>query len=110
MPCSRVARWRGSARAPAPEASDTADLLSRRLDIKFGYGFAAGGGRFASIPEIGFGLSDMGRDFSLGWRLAGDRSGGGSAFQLSAEARRHEIDGGNRPPEHGIGVRLSARW
>ena len=93
-----------------PEASDTADLLSRRLDIKFGYGFAAGGGRFASIPEIGFGLSDTGRDFSLGWRLAGDRSGGGGAFQLSAEARRYETDGGNRPPEHGIGVRLSARW
>ena len=93
-----------------PEASDTADLLSRRLDIKLGYGFAAGGGRFASIPEIGFGLSDTGRDFSLGCRLAGDRSGGGGAFQLSAEARRYETDGGNRPPEHRIGVRLSARW
>ena len=100
----------GLGASSGPEASDTADLLSRRLDIKFGYGFAAGGGRFASIPEIGFGLSDTGRDFSLGWRLAGDRSGGGGAFQLSAEARRHETDGGNRPPEHGIGVRLSARW
>ena len=99
----------GLGESSGPEASDTADLLSRRLDIKFGYGFAAGGGRFASIPEIGFGLSDTGRDFSLGWRLAGDRSGGGGAFQLSAEARRHETDG-NRPPEHGIGVRLSARW
>ena len=100
----------GLGASSGPEASDTADLLSRRLDIKFGYGFAAGGGRFASIPEIGFGLSDTGRDFSLGWRLVGDRSGGGSAFQLSAEARRYETDGGNRPPEHGIGVRLSARW
>ena len=100
----------GLGASSGPEASDTADLLSRRLDIKFGYGLAAGGGRFASIPEIGFGLSDTGRDFSLGWRLAGDRSGGGGAFQLSAEARRHETDGGNRPPEHGIGVRLSARW
>ena len=100
----------GLGASSGPEASDTAELLSRRLDIKFGYGFAAGGGRFASIPEIGFGLSDTGRDFSLGWRLAGDRSGGGGAFQLSAEARRYETDGGNRPPEHGIGVRLSARW
>ena len=100
----------GLGASSGPEASDTADLLSRRLDIKFGYGLAAEGGRFASIPEIGFGLSDTGRDFSLGWRLAGDRSGGGSAFQLSAEARRYETDGGNRPPEHGIGVRLSARW
>ena len=88
---------------------DTVDLLSRRLDIKFGYGFAAGGGRFASIPEIGFGLSDTGRDFSLSWHLAGDRSGGGGAFQLSAEARRYETDG-NRPPEHRIGVRLPTRW
>ena len=100
----------GLGASSGPEASDTVDLLSRRLDIKFGYGFAAGGGRFASIPEIGFGFSDTGRDFSLGWRLAGDRSGGGGAFQLSAEARRHETDGGNRPPEHGIGVWLSARW
>ena len=100
----------GLGASSGPKASDTADLLSRRLDIKFGYGLAAGGGRFASIPEIGFGLSDTGRDFSLGWRLAGDRSGGGGAFQLSAEARRHETDGGNRPPEHRIGARLSARW
>ena len=99
----------GLGASSGPEATDTVDLLSRRLDIKFGYGFAAGGGRFASIPEIGFGLSDTGRDFSLGWRLAGDRSGGGGAFQLSAEARRYETDG-NRPPEHRIGVRLSARW
>ena len=91
-------------------ADDDAGLQGRRLDIEFGYGFAAGGGRFASIPAIGFGLSDTGRDYSLGWRLASDRSGGAGAFQLSAEARRHETDAGNGAPEHRIGVRLSARW
>ena len=91
-------------------SGDNAGLQSRRLEMKVGYGFGAGGGRFASIPEIGFGLSDSGRDYSLGWRLASDRSRGAGALQLSAEARRYETGGGNRPPEHRIGVRLSARW
>ncbi|MDE0335736.1 MAG: fibronectin type III domain-containing protein [Defluviicoccus sp.] len=94
----------------SPGADGGGDLGTRRLEAKFGYGFATRGGRFASVPEIGLGLSDSGRDFSLGWRLVPDGAGGPGTFQLSAEARRHETDGGDRPPEHSIGLRLSARW
>ena len=43
----------GLGASSGPEASDTADLLSRRLDIKFGYGFAAGGGGKGRGPVAG---------------------------------------------------------
>ena len=79
----------------------------RRLEARFGYGFAALGGRFASVPEIGLGLSDTGRHYILGWRLANEGHG---AFRLSTEARRRESDRGGAPAEHGIRIRLSAKW
>ena len=82
------------------------DLQHRRLEARFGYGFPAWGGRFASIPEVGLGLSDTGREYILGWRLASDGPG---TLQLSTEARRIESKGGG-PAEHRIGARLSARW
>ena len=89
---------------------DYGDLRNRRLEARFGYGFPAWGGRFASVPEIGLGLSGTGREYILGWRLADDGSRGSGRFQLSTEARRIETAGGSGPAEHRIGVRLSARW
>ena len=62
------------------------------------------------VPEIGLGLSGTGREYILGWRLAGDGSRGSAGFQLSTEARRIETTGGSGPAEHRIGARLSARW
>lgn len=100
----------GLATNPGSGAGDNGDLRSHLLEAKFSYGFAVDDGRFASIPEIGLGLSDTGRDYSLGWRLAGDRSGDAGVFQLSTEARRYETADGSRPVEHRIGIRLSARW
>ena len=83
------------------------DLRHRRLEVRFGYGFPALGGRFASVPEIGVGLSGTGREYFLGWRLANEGPG---AFRLSTEARRHERDGNSAPAEHRADIRLSARW
>ncbi len=83
------------------------DLQHRRLEARFGYGFPARGGRFASVPEVGLGLSDTGREYILGWRLASDGPG---ALLLSTEARRIESNHGSGPAEHRIGARLSARW
>ena len=97
----------GLAAQPGSGAGDDDDLQHRRLEARFGYGFPAWAGRFASVPEIGFGLSDTGREYILGWRLTDEGPG---AFQLSAEARRHETDSGNRPAEHRIGARLSTQW
>ena len=100
----------GLAANPGSGVDDNGELRGRRLEAKFGYGFAVNDGRFASIPEIGVGLSETGRDFSLGWCLARNKTGGPGALQLSAEARWHETDGGNGAPGYGIGVRFSARW
>ena len=84
----------------------------RRLETRFGYGFAAFGDRFTSTPEIAIGLSDAGRDYSLGWRLA--RGGGGpdgSALELAVEARRRESTANRRmPPEHALGLRVLSRF
>ena len=89
---------------------DHGDLRNSRLEARFGYGFPAWGGRFASVPEIGLGLSGTGREYILGWRLKDDGSRGSGRFQLSTEARRIETAVGGGPAEHRIGARLSARW
>ena len=81
----------------------------RRLEARFGYGIGVSGGRFTMTPEIGLGLSDAGRDASLGWRLTRTGSGPGS-LELSLEARRRESANDNTPSRHGIGLRLTARF
>ena len=81
----------------------------RRLEARFGYGFGMFGGRFTGTPEIGLGLSDAGRDYSLGWRLTRAGSGPGS-LELSIDATRRESANDDVPPEHGIGFRLTARF
>ena len=82
-----------------------------RLEVKLGYGFAAAGGRFASVPEVGFGLSDTIRDYSVGWRLFDAGSGAGSdSLELSVAARRIVSVGGDASPDHEIGLRLRARF
>ena len=87
------------------------ELKSRRLELKFGYGLSAFGDRFTWTPEAGVGLSDTGRNYSLGWRLVRGGSGGdGGSFELSFEARRRESANDDTPPEHEVGLRLSARW
>ena len=87
------------------------DLSSRRLELKFGYGLPAFGGRFTWTPEAYIGLSDTGRDYSLGWRLvrAGSGSDGGS-LELSFEARRSESANDDTPPEYAAGIRFTARF
>ena len=88
------------------------DLKSRRLELRLGYGFSAFGDRFTWTPEVGVGLSDNGRDYSLGWRLVrGPGPGGdGGSLELSFEARRRESVNDNTGPAHAIGFKLGARF
>ena len=87
------------------------DLKNRRLELKLGYGFSAFGDRFTWMPEAGVGLSDTGRDYSLGWRLVRGGSGSdGGSLELSFEATRRESANDNAGPEHAIGLRATARW
>ena len=90
-------------------ANDDGDALQRRrLEVRLGYGLPAFEDRFTSTPELGLGLSDAGRDYSLGWRL-GLAQSGPNALELKLEATRRESAKDNAV-EHGIGLRLTARW
>ena len=83
---------------------------SRRLDIRAGYGFAAFGDRFTATPELRLALEPERREYRLGWRLvlAGR---GPSAFEIGLEGTRHEhADHTAAPPQHTLGLRITARW
>ena len=110
MRCSGAARWRGL----AANGNGGGDLESRRLEARFGYGFAAFGDGFTWTPEVAVGFSNTGRAYSLGWRLVRVERGGGisgGSLELSFEATRRESSANDDvPPEHGIGLRLGARF
>ena len=80
----------------------------RRLEARVGYGVSAIGGRFTGTPELGFGVSESGRDYRLGWRLT-PAGGNAGAFEFSVEATRREAanDDGS---EHGVSLRATIRW
>ena len=102
---------RGTLAGLAANENGGGDLESRRLEARFGYGFAAFGGGFTWTPEVAVVFSNAGRAYSLGWRLVRGAAADGSALELSFEARRRESSAaGGGPPEHGIGVRLGARF
>ena len=89
------------------------ELDRRRLEVRLGYGFSAFGDGFTSTPELG--LSDTGRDLSLGWRLglAQGRSGA-TSLELKLEATRARARPRqcarprHRVPGHGALVRVRA--
>ncbi len=85
------------------------DLSSQRLELKFGYGMPAFGDRFTWTPEAYIGLSDTGRDYSLGWRLVRGGSGSGS-LELSCDARRSESVYDDTQPVLGVGFTLTVRF
>ncbi len=97
-------------------ANDHGDPLeSRSLEVRYGYGFPAFGDRFTSTPEIGFGMSNGHREYSLGWRLNLDQVGT-SALEFALEASRREAvndngaGGSGAEPEHTAGFRIMASW
>ena len=91
-------------------ANDNGDALrQRRLEVRLGYGLPAFAGRFTATPEIGFGLSETHREYSLGWRI-GLAQGDPGALELRLEGKRSEAANGNAAPEHAVGFRMTARW
>ena len=106
-----AANDRGSASGAGENEGGNDDLMSRRLELRFGYGLPAFGGRFTWTPEAWVGLSDTGRDYSLGWRLVRGGSGdGGGSFEISFEARRSESVNDDTQPVHEVGLRFTARF
>ena len=91
-------------------ANDNGDALQqRRLEARFGYGFAAFGDRFTATPEIVLGLSNAGRDYSLGWRLVHRGMLDDRSLELALEAQRREPVGNRHAlPEQSLGFRVTA--
>ena len=84
----------------------TADGLdSHRLDLRAGYGFATAGDRFTMTPEFGLGLSETGRDYTLGWRLT-QRAPASFAVGIAATRRESAHD----RAEHDLGLTMTASW
>ena len=101
----------------ANDNGDGNELENRRLELKLGYGFSAFGDRFTSTPELGLGLGQGHRQYTLGWRLNLAGGSGPNALELALEASRRESvndngsgAGAGSDPEHGIGFRVTARW
>ena len=84
-------------------------LQRRRLDIRAGYGYGAIDDRFTATPEVGLALEPEGREYRVGWRfvLAG---GGPTSFEIGLEGTRREHTNRTAAPEHGIDIRVTARW
>ena len=89
-------------------AEDGDELSRQRLEMRVGYGVPALDERFTATPELGLGLSDASRDVSLGLRLGLARSGPVS-LDVGVEATRRD-SGGAEAPEHGVALRLNARF
>ena len=80
---------------------------SSRLTGTLGYGLPAFGGGFTGTPNIGFGLSETGRDWRLGWRLTPARPGA-SGFEVTLDATWRES--ANADAEHGVALGGRLRW
>ena len=92
-------------------ATDNDDAVrQRRLEVRLGYGLPAFADRFTATPELGFGLSETHREYSLGWRLGLARGSERVSFTLGLEAVRRESANDEREPEDRVGLMLSMRW
>ena len=80
----------------------------RRLEARLRYGLGVFDDRWTMTPELGLGLSDTGREYSLGWRLT-ERVVAGLAFELGLEGTRRESADEAAGPEHGLGAGLGWR-
>ena len=86
---------------------DGATASAGRLEAELGYGIALFGGGFTGTPNLGFALSEAGRDYRLGWRLTSARKDD-PGFEIGLEATRREA--ANDDAEHGLLLRGAIRW
>jgi hypothetical protein len=80
-----------------------------RLDARVGYGMALFGGHFLGTPELGLGLSEVGHEWRLGWRLglAGSKR---VSFNLGLEATRWEPADATTASESRVGLSAAMLW
>ena len=82
-----------------------------RWTAEAGWGIPIFGGRATGVPTLGLGLSDMGRDYSIGWQSAPAEALAGQhtrEFQFRLALTRRES--AMAPPTHGVGLEARALW
>ena len=80
-----------------------------RLDARVGYGMALFGGHFLGTPELGLGLSEVGHEWRLGWRL-GLAGGKPVSFNLGLEASQWEPADATTASESRVGLSATMLW
>ena len=98
---------RGTLAGLAADGNGGATASAGRLEAELGYGIPAFGGALTATPHLGFGLTDTGRDYRLGWRLKSARKGT-PGFEVGLEATRREA--ANADAEHALMLRGAIRW
>ena len=82
-----------------------------RAAASLAWGLPALGNRFTLTPEAGAALTDAGRDWRLGLRLAPRDDPDPLSLALEAARRESDLADGAQPSaEHEIGFRIEARW
>ncbi len=74
------------------------------LSAEASWGFATFGGRFTGSPHVSYALSDVTRDYTLGWRLEPVAS----AVSFGVAASQRERDGA--ATEHVVGLEVRSGW
>ncbi len=78
-----------------------------RWTAEAAWGFPTFRGRFIGAPTLGYGVSTMDREYSIGWQLEPfEGTGRGLSFGLKLTRRESLM----APPAHGIGAELRMRW
>ena len=89
-----VGNFEGLGRMRAPSRRIYRRFIENKpVSRTFGYGMAVGS-RFVGTPKIGFGTSETGRDYRLGYslgRLGGEGPASGWAWMANARSMRTSI-------------------
>ena len=80
-----------------------------RLESEIGYGMAMFGDRFTGTPNLGFRLSEGGRDYRVGWRLT-PAVPGDTGFEINLDATRSESANDNEPAGHGATLNVTVHF
>ena len=76
--------------------------------MRLGYGITMFEGLYTGTPELGLGLSNTGREYSVGWRLA-ESPHLGLVFGFDVKGSRHESVDSDAKPENRLTIGLGWR-
>ena len=91
---------------PGPPGERLGVSEGGRWTSELAYGFPAFREQFTLTPSVSYGVSDMAREYSLGWSLAPTKLGPDLSLNLLSTWR----DSGLEPPDLGIRLEVMARW